>query len=145
MICLRMTWHLTTSLLAAWALAGCGSTASAPSSIAPPVTPADRRLDEGPDRIVVRGDNAPDEAGPFTLRGRYLASFLQRAAGADFTREVPFTAHLEQRRAGGAPRRIALFERAAATGSARVTARGRWTLVIDFGDAPFEVTLRPTG
>ena len=137
-----MRRDLLTSLLAALGLAACG--APAPRSTAPPVTPAAQRLEKLVDRIVVRGDNAPDEQGPFPLDGRYRATFTQRGGGVDFKGEVPFTAHLEQR-TGGAPRVLKLFQRAARTGSATITARGRWTLVVDFGDSPFEVVLRPVG
>ena len=43
----------------------------------------------------------------------------------------------------GEPERIPLFETAARTGRKLVTARGRWTLVVDFGDSPFTVQLTP--
>lgn len=137
-----MRRELTTLLLAAATVAGCGS--AAPTSSAPPATPADQRVRSDARRIVLRGDFGPDEFGPLELRGRYRATFVQRGTGVDFAAEVPFTAHLEQDRpGGGAPRRIALFETAAPTGATTVTAQGRWRLLVDFGDSPFSVTLAP--
>lgn len=91
----------------------------------------------------MRGDFAPDSSGPLTLDGAYRATFTQRGADVDFTAEVPFTAHLEQPRASGAPRRITLFETAARSGATTFTARGRWELLVDFGDSPFAITLTP--
>ena len=125
------------------ALAGCG--AAPPRSTAPRPTPADQRLSAQDGRLVVRGDYAPAERGPLELHGRYRVTFRQRGAGVDFRREVPFTAHLEQARAGGAPARVALFQRAAASGVSTVRAEGRWTLAVDFGDSPFEIVLTPAG
>ena len=124
-------------------MAGCGGT-SAPRSTAPEPVPADQRLRTSGERIAVRGDVAPEEYGPLDLRGRYRVSFAQRGEGVDFAAEVPFTARLEQRpRGGGAPKVLELFEQAARTGATTVTARGRWMLVVDFGDSPFAVTLTP--
>lgn len=93
----------------------------------------------------MRGDYAPDERGPLTLDGRYRATFTQRGDDVDFAGEVPFTAHLTQQRASGTPRTVKLFQRAARTGAATLTAHGRWTLDIDFGDSPFEVVLTRVG
>lgn len=120
-------------------LAGCGSTA--PRSVAPPATPAAQRQQVTRDRVVLRGDVAPEEYGPLRLDGRYRVAFVQRGAGVDFATEVPFTAHLEEAGTPGAPRQRKLFERAAQTGTTTVAARGRWRVVVDFGDSPFELTL----
>jgi len=143
MLCLGMRGHPITfsAVLTASLAVGCG--AAAPRSTAPPATPKAERLQARGERFVLRGDVAPDEFGPLALLGRYTVAFRQIGSGVDFSAEVPFTARLEQDRAGGAPRRIDLFERATRTGSVTVTARGRWRLVVDFGDLPFEVTLTP--
>lgn len=125
--------------------AGCGGGAPAPIATAPPATPPGARIATEGGRIVLRGDVAPDVFGPLDLRGRYRVSFRQRGRGVDFGAEVPFTAHLEQARGAGAPKVRPLFETAAADGVEAVTARGRWTLVVDFGDSPFEVVLNPRG
>lgn len=132
---------LITTLGVAAALCGCGS--AAPRSTAPPVTPPDQRVRVQGGTIVFRGDVAPDSSGPLTLTGRYRATFSQGGPGVDFAAEVPFTAHLEQPRASGAPREIALFQAARRTGAATFTARGRWELLVDFGDSPFVITLTP--
>lgn len=95
--------------------------------------------------ITVRGDYAPDRHGPYALHGRYRVRFVQRGAGVDFAHEVPFTAHLEQPAAGGPGKTIKLFERAAARGSTTVTAAGRFDVVIDYGDSPYELVLTATG
>jgi len=138
-----MRRHPITSLavIAATLVGGCGE--APPPSTAPPATPKAERVQVQGARIVLRGDTAPDELGPLMLRGRYRVAFRQSGRGVDFSAEVPFTAHLEQARGGGAPRRIALFRRAAQSGSVTATARGRWSLVVDFGDLPFVVTLTP--
>lgn len=126
--------------------AGCGGGDPAPApSTAPPATPPGARIVAEGGRIVLRGDVAPDTFGPLDLRGRYRVRFRQRGRGVDFGAEVPFTAHLEQARGAGAPRVLPLFEAAAARGAKLVTARGRWSLVVDFGDSPFEVVLSPQG
>jgi hypothetical protein len=93
--------------------------------------------------VTVRGDYAPDEHGPYTLHGRYRVRFVQRGAGVDWAGEVPFTAHLETAADGEPPRKIALFEAAARTGTATVRAEGRFVLAVDFGDSPYEVVLTP--
>jgi len=138
-----MRSHPITSIagVAAILMAGCGK---APlRSTAPPATPKAERVQVQGTRIVLRGDTAPDELGPLVLHGRYRVAFRQSGSGIDFSAEVPFTAHLEQARGTGVPRRIALFQRAAQSGSVTATARGRWNLVVDFGDLPFAVTLTP--
>jgi hypothetical protein len=56
---------------------------------------------------------------------------------------VPFTARLEQPTADGPGKTIELFERAARTGTTTVTARGRFEVVVDFGDSPYELVLEP--
>jgi len=106
--------------------------------------PASERQAAGRSSIVVRGDYAPDERGPFRFHGRYDVSFVQRGAGVDFHSEVPFTAHLEQPAPKGPGRRVKLFQVAARTGRTAITARGRFRVVVDFGDSPFEIrfTLR---
>ncbi len=145
-LCLGMVRHPSTLLAGLATLAllpGCGD--AAPPSSAPAATPPAARLTTAGDRIVLRGDVAPDSFGPLELRGAYRVRFRQRGTGVDFGAEVPFTAHLEQARGAGAPRVLPLFERAAATGATEVTARGRWQLVVDFGDSPFEVELSPRG
>lgn len=91
----------------------------------------------------MRGDYAPDQHGPYTLHGRYRVRFVQRGSGVDFTREVPFTAHLEQPDADGPGKTIKLFERAAATGTTTVAAAGRFDVVVDYGDSPYALVLQP--
>jgi hypothetical protein len=130
-----MRRHLTTPLLVAALLAGCGE--AQPSQV--PTTPAAQRQATTGKSIVVRGDYAPDEHGPFLFRGHYAVRFLQRGAGVDFHSEVPFTAHLEQPDAGGPGRTVKLFQAAAQSGSAQITARGRFRVVVDFGDSPYEI------
>src|SRR3954454_20785913 len=104
-----MRRHLTTPLLVVALLAGCGETP--PSHV--PTTPAAQRQTTTRSSIVVRGDYAPDQHGPFTFSGRYAVRFVQRGAAVDFRREVPFTAHLEQPDAAGPPRTLKLFQAAA--------------------------------
>lgn len=145
MLCPGMTRNLSTraacvaSLAGMLGAAGCGG--AAPRVTAPPATPASTRQQVQRDRIVLRGDVAPEEYGPFALDGRYRVRFVQRGARVDFTTEVPFAAHLEQAGTAGAPREVRLFERAAASGATTITAHGRRRLLVDFGDSPFEVTL----
>ena len=137
-----MTRILHTASLVALLLTGCGAVPATPT--APPATPRAQRVQQQAGRIVLRGDVGPDQFGPLALAGAYRVTFTQRGAGVDFAREVPFTAHLEQDRGGGsAPRRLGLFLRAARSSASMVTARGRWTLLVDFGDSPFTVTLTP--
>ena len=119
---------------------GCGDRA-APAPIA--TTPPGERSVERDGRIVVKGDYGPSSHGPFRLDGRYRATFTQRGDGVDFADEVPFTAHLEDPAPDGPGERIKLFKRAAATGSRTVSARGRFQVMIDFGDSPYEVELVP--
>ena len=136
-----MRRHLTTPLVvAALVASGCGQA----STSTVPTVPADQRATTDGSAIVVRGDYAPDEHGPFMFRGRYAVRFVQRGAGVDFRSEVPFTAHLEQPDANGPARTVKLFQAAARTGSAQITARGRFRVVVDFGDSPYEIrfTLR---
>jgi hypothetical protein len=127
---------------AAAAVAGCGSAGGGGATVA--TTPqAQRSVVQHGGAITVRGDYAPDQHGPYTLRGRYRVRFTQRGAGVDFTHEVPFAAHLEQPDADGPGKSIRLFERAAATGTATVTADGRYEVVIDYGDSPYTLVLTP--
>ena len=101
--------------------------------------PGDQRVTKHGSAIVVRGDYGPDEHGPFAFDGRYAVRFVQRGAGVDFHAEVPFTAHLEQPVAGGAGRRVKLFQTAARDGAAVITAHGRFRVVVDFADSPYEI------
>ena len=139
-----MKVHLTTSLaIAAVVLAGCGSGTQTGPRVA--TVAASEREVVSETEIVVRGDLGPDDHGPFALHGAYDVRFTQRGAGVDFTAEVPFTAYLEQPAADGPGRQIALFEEAAASGRTRITAEGRWHVVVDFGDSPYEIRLRRVG
>lgn len=121
--------------------AGCGSTGGGDATVA--TTPQAQRSVQHDGAITVRGDYAPDQHGPYTLNGRYRVRFVQRGAGVDFAQEVPFTAHLEQPAADGPGRTIKLFERAAARGSTTVSASGRFDVVVDYGDSPYELVLTP--
>jgi hypothetical protein len=135
-------WHSITSMAAfaiAVGVAGCGGASSSGTTVA--TTPAAERSVQRAGTITVRGDYAPGEHGPYALHGAYRVRFAQRGAGVDFTREVPFTAHLET--TATPPRSIPLFKAAAATGATRVRADGRFTLMVDFGDSPYEVVLTP--
>jgi hypothetical protein len=123
------------AVVAVLAAVGCGDDPH------PAVTtvPADQRSVTDGSSIVVRGDYGPDEHGPFPFDGRYDVRFVQRGAGVDFGAEVPFTAHLEEPAAGDPGRRVRLFQAAARTGRTTVSARGRFRIVVDFGDSPYEV------
>ena len=129
----------TMALAAAILLAGCGDGPAATT----PTTPAQQRTDVRGQRITVRGDYAPGRHGPFALDGRYDVTFTQRGNGVDFTREVPFTAHLEEPATGRRGRTVALFKRAARSGATTVTARGRFDVVVDFGDSPYTIVIEP--
>jgi hypothetical protein len=130
------------ALASAVAVAGCGD-GSTSSGATVATTPAVQRSVERAGTITVRGDYAPGEHGPYTLHGTYRVRFAQRGAGVDFTREVPFTAHLET--TATPPRTIPLFKTAATTGTTRVQADGRFMVIVDFGDSPYEVVLTPVG
>jgi hypothetical protein len=71
--------------------------------------------------------------------------FVQRGAGVDFATEVPFTAHLEQPAANGPGKRVELFEKAARSGRTEVTADGRFRVVVDYGDSPYEIRFVKAG
>jgi len=136
-ICLGMKPHLAIAVLAAGALAaGCAEQ----RRDAVRTLPADQREAVDGGAITVRGDYGPAERGPFEFAGRYRVRFTQRGAGVDFAREVPFTAHLEQGR-----RRVRLFQSAARAGGTQITARGRFRVVVDFGDSPYEIRFTPAG
>jgi hypothetical protein len=95
-------------------------------------------------RIEVRGAYAPASHGPVALAGRYRASFAQHGSGVDWGSEVPFTAHLET--TAVPPRRVDLFQDAAEHGSTTITVRpGRYRVVVDFGDSPYDVVLTKRG
>src|SRR5215217_4859284 len=132
-ICLGMKAHVTTPLVVVVALAagGCGDEQRAEVR----TVPAGQRSVTDGSSIVVRGDYGPDEHGPFVFGGRYDVRFVQRGAGVDFGGEVPFTAHLEQPAADGPGRRVKLFQLAARAGRTTVRARGRFRVVVDFGDS----------
>jgi hypothetical protein len=133
--------HLTTPLVVAALIAtGCGQ---ATTSNVRTLPAAQRQATTG-SSIVVRGDYAPDEHGPFMFKGHYAVRFVQHGAGVDFRTEVPFTAHLEQPDAAGPGRTVKLFQDAARSGSAQINAHGRFRVVVDFGDSPYEIrfTLR---
>jgi hypothetical protein len=132
---------ITCALGLAGALLGCGGTDDRASTVA--TTPAAQRSVQRAGTITVRGDYAPDQHGPYVLHGRYRVRFTQRGAGVNFAREVPFTARLEQPVASGPARSIRLFQRAARRGTTVVRADGRFALVVDFGDSPYEVVLTP--
>ena len=123
-------------------IGGCGGQ-DGPPPIA--TTPPSERSVERAGRIVVKGDYSPDRHGPFRLDGRYRARFAQRGDGVDFAQEVPFTAYLEDPAPDGPGKRIKLFERAAAGGERTVSAHGRFEVVVDFGDSPYEIELVPLG
>ncbi len=127
-------------LLLLLGLAGCGG--AEPPPVKPPPA-AGPQLAQGDGVITAKGDVAPEEYGPLELDGRYRATFAQAGRGVDFTQEVPFTAYLREAGVDGEPKRIPLFESAARTGRTAFTARGRWTLVVDFGDSPFTAQIRP--
>jgi hypothetical protein len=135
-ICLGMKPHLTTALVAL-ALFGAGCAEERRTEVR--TVPADQRSSTDGDGIVVRGDYGPAERGPFTFSGRYTVRFVQRGAGVDFAREVPFTAHLEQPAPSGPGRQVKLFQAAARSGRTQITARGRFRVVVDYGDSPYEI------
>ncbi|QEC49200.1 hypothetical protein FSW04_17525 [Baekduia soli] len=142
-----MHWrHPTTLLLLAATVAcGCGGAgggAPAPAPVVHTVPKAERSVQRA-GTITVRGDYAPDSHGPYTLDGRYRISFAQFGDGVDFRQEVPFTARLEQAVADGPGRRIPLFQRAARAGSKTIEVHGRYDVVVDYGDSPYELVLRP--
>ena len=138
-----MRAHLTTPLVVVVLipLSGCGDEQRSEVMTVPA---AQRSLIEGTS-IVVRGDYGPDEHGPFAFDGRYDVRFVQRGAGVDFGAEVPFTAHLEQPAADGPGRRVKLFQVAARAGRTTVSARGRYRVVVDFGDSPYELRFTRAG
>ena len=121
--------------------AGCGASAKVGRPVA--TTPAHERSVQRAGTITVRGDYGPDQHGPYALHGRYVVRYAQRGDGVDFRHEVPFTAHLEEAAASGPGHVIKLFERAARTGATTVRADGRFALVVDYGDSPYEIVLRP--
>jgi hypothetical protein len=137
-----MRAHLTTPLFAVVVLAagGCGDEQRSEVTTVPA---AQRSVAHGTS-IVVHGDYGPDEHGPFAFDGRYDVRFVQRGAGVDFSAEVPFTAHLEQPAANGPGRRVRLFQVAARAGRTTVSARGRFRVVVDFGDSPYELRFTRT-
>jgi hypothetical protein len=134
-----MRHQITALAIMCAALAGCGSSGDSTGAVAVTTTPADQRSAVDGAGIVVRGDYGPDERGPFSFDGRYRVRFVQRGAGVDFTREVPFTALLVEPAADGPGRRIALFSSAAPSGSRTVEAHGRFLVVVDYGDSPYEI------
>jgi hypothetical protein len=139
-----MHWRdLTTpAIAAAIATAGCGGASSPTPTVR--TTPVDQRSVQHGGAITVRGDYAPGEHGPYTLRGAYRVRFTQYGQGVTWGDEVPFTAHLEAAGAAGAARTIPLFERAIRTGATTIRADGRFLLAVDYGDSPYEVVLTPT-
>jgi hypothetical protein len=138
-----MRAHSTTPLVVLVVLAagGCGDEQGSEVRTVPA---AQRSVADGTS-IVVRGDYGPDEHGPFAFDGRYAVRFVQRGSGVDFGAEVPFTAHLEQPAADGPGRRVRLFQAAARAGRTTVRARGRFRVVVDFGDSPYELRFTRTG
>jgi hypothetical protein len=134
--------HAITCLVAAaTVLAGCGRDEGGGQTVA--TTPQAQRSVEQAGAITVRGDFAPDRHGPYVLHGRYRVRFRQHGAGVDFRTEVPFTAHLEEPVTGGPGNTIKLFQNAAPTGATTTTADGRFDVVIDYGDSPYELVLTP--
>jgi hypothetical protein len=134
-------YTITSLTVAAIFFGGCGQDDSTGSAVA--TTPQVQRSVQSAGAITVRGDYAPDQHGPYQLHGRYRVRFVQRGAGVNFKTEVPFTAHLEEHRAGGPGMTVALFKTAAAGGNTTVTADGRFDIVIDYGDSPYELVLTP--
>jgi hypothetical protein len=128
--------HLTTALVAL-AILGAGCAEEPRDAVR--TVPADQRESSDGSAIVVRGDYGPAERGPFTFSGRYTVRFVQRGAGVDFAREVPFTAHLEQPDPDGPGKQLKLFQAAARSGRTQITARGRYRVVVDYGDSPYEI------
>jgi hypothetical protein len=139
-----MHWrHLTTPVIAiAIALTGCGGALRSSSPVH--TTPADRRSVQDAGTITVRGDYAPDEHGPYALHGAYRVRFTQFGARVTWADEVPFTVHLETAVSAGPARTIPLFKQATRTGTTNIRADGRFLLVVDYGDSPYEVVLTPT-
>lgn len=133
---------ITAAALLALTAAGCGGGSLSSSATVTTTRAAQRSLQQA-GVVTVRGDYGPDAHGPYELHGRYRVRFAQRGAGVDFRREVPFTAHLEQ--GAGPGRSIKLFQRAAARGSTIVRADGRFRVLVDFGDSPYEIVLTPAG
>jgi hypothetical protein len=121
--------HLTTALVVVLLLAasGCGDEQRSEIRTVPA---AQRSVTEGTS-IVVRGDYGPDEHGPFAFDGRYDVRFVQRGA--------------EQPAANGPGRRVKLFQAAARAGRTTVSARGRYRVVVDFGDSPYELRFTRAG
>ena len=138
---MHRSYQTTLAALAAVVFAGCGANSDPVSTVV--TTPAAQRSVQRAGAITIRGDYGPDQRGPYTLHGRYRARFTQRGAGVDFADEVPFTAHLEATVGSGRRRTVALFQRAAATGAATIRADGRFDLMVDYGDSPYEIVLTP--
>lgn len=132
---------ITCAVALAMVCVGCGASADSGSTVA--TTPAKERSVQQAGAITVRGDYAPDQHGPYALHGRYAVRYAQRGDGVDFSQEVPFTAHLEETSASGRGRVIKLFQRAARTGATTVRADGRFAVVVDYGDSPYEIVLSP--
>lgn len=137
--------------VAGLAAGGCGSD-DVPAGPRPATgraaAPALARAPAKPGEILVSGEAAPREHGPYAFSGRYRVRFEQRAPedpGLDFTRQTAFTAALVREATAGDGERRALFSIAARSGSKVVEIRGRWTVSVEFGDFPYAIRLVPAG
>src|SRR3954451_4754312 len=119
-------------------LSACGSDASAP----PPIprtgtTPALATRPAADGELVFRAQLSPHSHGPFTLHGRYRVRFVQWAPedpGHDFSHDTSFVADLAAAGSGAHPKAVRLFRQATATGAKVISANGRYTLEVIFGD-----------
>lgn len=141
--------RVTLSLVSALVLAACGGTAEPPAP--EPTSTARPALQTAPKRsgeIVVTGDASPASHGPYDFDGTYTVRFAQYAPedpNFDFTGATSFAAALDREAEISAADSIALFEDAAATGSRRVRATGRFFVDVSFGDFPYVVRFTPRG
>jgi hypothetical protein len=132
---------ITCAAVAIVALAGCGDGGAPGATVR--TTPAAQRSVQHAGTITARGDYAPAAHGPYALHGRYRVSFTQDGQGVDWAAEVPFTAHLETAVSAGPAQTIELFKQATPTGTTTVRADGRFRLVVDYGDSPYEIVIAP--
>jgi hypothetical protein len=126
--------------------AGCGGSDGDRQPAAPPPAPRLALLAaaRGPGEIVLRGDTAPAERGPFAFEGRYRVRFEQVAPEdprLDFGGQTPFVALL--RPEAGPGRTVSLFRAARATGDRTLAIRGRYVVEVSFGDFPYALRITP--
>ena len=132
---------------AAFGLSACGNSASAPSPIprsnkVPVLASAPPAKGE----LVFRGRVSPGSHGPFLLHGRYRVRFVQWAPedpGHDFSGDTSFVADLAAAGPGARPSTVRLFREAAESGEKTITADGRYSLEVSFGDYPYAVRITP--